>query len=119
MANTSITTILKNGQQGHASVRFTATDTLLLTDLATPNTSIEVMTGLAIANIYWTGDWKITRNGNTVFQTANNVGAWDFYKTGTSLTDQPSSNIVATTAGTSSTLIINLAKQSTVTFPFV
>lgn len=114
------TVILTNGQQGHASVRFTATDTLALTDVALPNTSIETVTGLTISSIYWTGDWKITRNGNTVFQTGvGSTGNWDLYKRGVALMDQANASIVATTANTSATLILGLGKQATVLAPFV
>lgn len=114
------TVILSNDQQGHAAVRFTASDTLLLTDLASPNTSIETVTGLAISSIYWTGDWKLTRNGNTVFQTVvGSFGNWDLYMRGISLGDQSNASIVATTANTASTLILSVSKQATVLAPFV
>lgn len=108
--------IIKNQIGGHVGTLDTANVSYQITDLASPNTSFETVTGMGIARLLWTGDWKITQGNTTLFQTgANTSGVWDISSEGIVLMNPSdnSANLVANTAGSTSTLVMVLTKYAT------
>ena len=105
-------TPIQNRLNGHAVFRFTANATIALSDMSV-NTSQENITNMAITKIFWTGDWTIKRGSNTVFTSnTNTADHWDLKGSGISLTEDSAATIVVNTTGTTSTLIIEVAKQT-------
>lgn len=109
--------IILNPQRGHVTTRDMANASYVIADFASPNSSVETVTGVAISRILWTGDWVIKRGGVVVFQTANNVGVFDLTKHAISLTDNTAANLTVNTTSTSATLILQLSKKSNVLLP--
>ena len=104
--------IIQNHRRGKVVIHQLANAEFSITDFATPNTSVETVTGITVTKIFWTGDWKISRGSNVIFQTANNTGVWDLAAYGIALTQDPTANLIVNTASTSASLVIEIAKQS-------
>lgn len=106
--------IIKNQIGGHVGTLDFANVTYTTANLASPNTSVETVTRMGIAHIFWTGDWSIKQGGNVLFQSgANTTGSWDLTTDGIVLMGANSSaNITANTTGTTSTLVLNLTKYA-------
>lgn len=105
--------IIQNRPLGHAVTLDTANASYAVADFASPNSSIETVTNIAITKIYWTGDWTIKRGANLIWQTANNAGAWDLNISGISLTaGNTAANLVINTTSTSATLLLGISKTS-------
>ena len=106
--------IIKNQLGGHVGTLDTANASYSLADLASPNSSIETVTGMGIARLLWTGDWKVTQGNTVIFQTpAATSGTWDISSEGILLmASNNAANIVANTTGSSSTLVMVLTKYA-------
>lgn len=107
-------TIIKNQLGGHVGTVDFANVTYTTANLASPNTSVETVTGMGVARILWTGDWSIKQGANVLFQTGGNTsGVWDLSSEGIVLTGANSAaNITANTAGSASTLVMILTKYA-------
>lgn len=105
--------IIKNQtNMGHAQTLDIANNTYNLVDFANPNTGIETITGLTVTKIIWTGDWSIKRGTTVVWQTpANTFGCFDLRSMGIVIGSNNTANLVVTTAGLASSLILEVSKQ--------
>lgn len=106
--------IIKNQTGGHVGTLDFANVTYTTANIAVPNTSIETVTGMAVARIKWTGDWSVKQGSNVIFQSsANTSGDWDLQGQGMLLLgSNTAANITANTTGTSSTLVMVLTKYA-------
>lgn len=107
--------IIQNRSVGHAVTLDTANATYVVSDFATPNSSVETVTNIAITKIFWTGDWTIKRGGTILWQTANNTGSWDLNISGIALNSGSSNtaaNLQINTTSTSATLLLGISKKS-------
>lgn len=106
--------IIKNQVAGHVGTVDIANVTYTTANIASPNTSVETVTGMGVARILWTGDWVVKQGANVLFQTAANTsGTWDLSSEGIVLTGANSAaNITANTAGSASTLVMILTKYA-------
>lgn len=106
--------IIKNQISGHVGTLDIANATYTTANLASPNTSVESVTGMAVARILWTGDWVIKQGANVLFQSpAGTAGFWDLTAQGILLQgSNTAANITANTTGSSSTLSMILTKYA-------
>lgn len=106
--------IIKNQIGGHVGVVDIANASYTTANLASPNTSVETVTGVGVARILWTGDWVVKQGANILFQTgANTSGTWDLTAQGLVLQGaNTAANITANTAGSSSTIALILTKYA-------
>lgn len=105
--------IIKNQISGHAGIVDTANSSYSLNAFAA--NSSETITGVAITNIAWSGDWKISEGNTVVWQTyANTVGQVDFAALGLSLNQNincsSTGNLTLTTLGTQSSIALRVSK---------
>lgn len=106
--------IVKNQLGGHVGTLDTANVVYTTANLASPNSSVETVTGMGVARLLWTGDWTISQGANILFQTGGNTsGVWDLSSEGIVLMGaNNAANITANTAGTTSTLVMVLTKYA-------
>lgn len=106
--------IIKNQIGGHVGTLDFANVTYTTANIASPNTSVETVTGMGVARILWTGDWVIKQGANTLFQTPTGTsGVWELNAEGLVLTGANSAaNITANTASSTSTLVMILTKYA-------
>lgn len=108
--------IIQNRSLGHAVTLDTANATYVVADFASPNSSLETVTDIAITKIYWTGPWVISRGGSVIWQTANNNGVWDLNVSGISLNaGNTAANLQINSTSTSATLLLGISKKSSTT----
>lgn len=105
--------VIKNQIAGHASTLDIANISYNVETISV-NTSIETVQRMGVSKIFWTGDWNIKQGATVLFQTAaNTTGVWDLSSQGIVLTgSNTSANIIANTAGTTSTLIMTITKYA-------
>jgi hypothetical protein len=105
--------IIKNQNSGHVATLDIANATYTTANLSS-NSSIETVTGMGVAHIFWTGDWVIKQGATVLFQSpANTAGFWDLTAQGLILQGaNTAANITANTAGSSSTLSLILTKYA-------
>jgi hypothetical protein len=104
--------IVKNQISGSAATLDIATNSYAINAFAVPNTSVEVMLGISVTSIIWTGDW-VVKNGNTVvWQTpAGTAGQIDLGLIG-AIVSSNSGNLSVTTAGSASSIALRVSKYS-------
>ena len=106
--------IIKNQVGGHVATLDTSNATYTTANLASPNTSIETVTAMAVGKILWTGDWVIKQGSTVLFQSpANTAGFWDLTAQGMIFQgSNTSANITANTTGSASTLSMVFTKYA-------
>lgn len=107
------TFVLRNQKSGHATLLFNTSNTnVQITDLATPNTSVETVTSAPITKLIWNGDWVVARGGATI-ATLSGEGHWDLAQYNAVLNMTPAANCSFTAGSTAGVLIVEFAKVST------
>jgi hypothetical protein len=106
--------IIKNQIGGHVGTFDTANVTYTTANIASPNSSVETVTGMALARILWTGDWVVKQGSNVIFQApAGTSGTWDVSAEGLLLMGaNNAANITANTANTQSSIAMVLTKYA-------
>lgn len=106
--------IVKNQIGGHVGTVDIANAVYTTANIASPNSSVESVTGMAVSRLLWTGDWVIKQGANVIFQTgANTSGTWDLSSEGILLMGaNNAANITANTTGSASTLVMVLTKYA-------
>ena len=106
--------VIKNQVAGHAATLDFANNSYSLNSFASPNTTVETVTGIGVARIFWTGDWVISQGGNTLFQSnSGSFGNWDLTGSGIVLKGaNNAANLSITTTGSSSTLALIVSKYA-------
>jgi len=107
--------VIKNQMAGHAGVVDIANNSYALSAFAA-NTS-ETITGIAICQMAWSGDWTIKMGNTVVWQTyANTFGEIDFTSMGCTLAQNincsPNGNLTISTIGVQSSIALRISKYS-------
>lgn len=105
--------VIKNQIGGHASTLDLANVNYTLANISV-NTAVETVQRMGVSKILWTGDWVISQGANVVFRSpANTAGFWDLSAQGIVFQgSNAAANIVANTAGTTSTLVMTVTKYA-------
>lgn len=106
--------IIQNQKHGTVVIRDTASNSsIALTDLATPNSSVENVQSFAIKQIFFASDgqWTVTRGSNTI-AVLPGYGHWNLAGHGVTLAEYANGTIGYTLAG-NGTIVIVGQKTST------
>lgn len=105
--------IIQNQKHGTVVIRDTASNgSIALTDLATPNSSVENVQSFAIKQLFFSsnGSWTVTRGSNTVAVLYGN-GHWNLAGHGVTFAEFANATLSYTLSG-SGTLVIVGQKTS-------
>lgn len=106
---------------GYVVIRAVASEGLLLNtttgEVAGANTINELVQEMTISELIWTGDWEVTRGGNTVFATGNTAtsGHFDFQAANMRLEEnvaQLTSNVDVVLTTERGSIMLKLHKKS-------
>lgn len=106
--------IIQNQKHGSVVIRDTASNSsVALTDLATPNSSVENVQSFAIKQIFFSsnGSWTVARGSNTI-ATLYGSGHWNLAGHGVTFAEYANATLSYTLAG-SGTIVIVGQKTST------
>jgi len=106
--------IIQNQKHGTVVIRDTASNSsIALTDLATPNSSVENVTSMSIKQIFFTsnGQWVVARGSNTI-AVLPGTGHWNLAGHGVSFAESANATLSYTLTG-NGTIVIVGQKNST------
>ena len=106
--------IIQNQKHGSVVIRDTASNSsIALTDLATPNSSVENVQSFAIKQIFFSsnGSWTVARGSNTI-ATLYGSGHWNLAGHGVTFAEYANATLSYTLTG-SGTIVIVGQKTST------
>lgn len=100
--------IIQNQKHGTVVIRDTATNSsITLANLATPNSTVENVTSLAIKQIFFTSDgqWVVARGSNTI-AVLPGTGHWNLAGHGVTFADSANATLSYTLTGNGTIVIV-------------
>ena len=100
--------IASNARERNCIIRATSAETITL---ANTQVGSEVVVGLGITGVYWTGDWTVKRGSNVLLVLNDGQDSWDLMGWG-SLREWKDQSIVLEQGTVKGTILLNVTKYN-------